>query len=224
MNRKFLIESGHAALLPIPNIDTDIIIPQTELVTASKRGLKDGLFARWRYLEGRTPNPDFILNRPEHKETCFLIAAHNFGCGSSREHAAWALADFGIRAVISPKFGEIFHRNCVRNGILPAVVSEEDYARLAVLAESGGSGMTLVIDLQKKRISNQDISIGFDIEQSDANRLLLGADEIQETFAHSSAIQAFVARDSGRRPWIYEASWNRLKEAPDFSTPDGVTL
>ena len=208
MNRKFLIESGHAALLAVPNIDTDIIIPQTELVTTSKRGLGDGLFARWRYLEGRTPNPDFVLNQAAHSNTRFLVVAKNFGCGSSREHAAWALADFGIRAVVAPQFGEIFHRNCVRNGILPALVSDHDYKRLAELSTADGGGLELTIDLHTKRVNTAQFSVKFSIDPSDAERLLRGVDEISETLAHAAAINEFSERDRSARPWVYSTGWS----------------
>jgi 3-isopropylmalate/(R)-2-methylmalate dehydratase small subunit len=214
MSRSFLIESGHAALLAVPNIDTDIIIPQTELVTTSRRGLGEGLFARWRYLEGRVPNPDFVLNRPQHRQSAFLIAADNFGCGSSREHAAWALADFGIRAVVAPSFGEIFQRNCVRNGILPARVSAAGYADLAAAARAGGGGLRLSIDLHHRRINCAQFSLTFEIGADDAQRLLRGTDEIAETLEQADAIAGFAAADRVRRPWVYEPGWDRGGQAP----------
>ncbi|MGK5068800.1 3-isopropylmalate dehydratase small subunit [Janthinobacterium sp. RT4P48] len=209
MNRSFLIESGHAALLAVPNIDTDIIIPQTELVTTSRRGLGQGLFARWRYLEGRVPDPAFVLNQPRHRHASFLIAADNFGCGSSREHAAWALADFGIRAIVAPGFGEIFQRNCVRNGILPARVSKDGYTRLAEAAQLAGGGLRLSIDLHHQRINCAQFSLTFDIEPDDAARLLRGTDEIAETLAHAGAIARFAAADRTHRPWVYEPGWEQ---------------
>lgn len=217
MNRSFLIEAGHAALLAVPNIDTDIIIPQTELVTTSRRGLGQGLFARWRYLEGRVPDPAFVLNQPAHHGAIFLIAGDNFGCGSSREHAAWALADFGIRAVVAPSFGEIFQRNCVRNGILPARVGGADYARLAAAAEAAGGGLRLTIDLHHQRITCAAFLVNFQIDPVDASRLLRGTDEIAETLAHTGAIARFAATDRLRRPWVYEAGWDRGEPVQEAS-------
>lgn len=209
MNRSFLIESGHAALLPVPNIDTDIIIPQTELVTTSRRGLGQGLFARWRYLDQRVPDPAFVLNQPAHRNATFLVTAENFGCGSSREHAAWALADFGIRAVVAPSFGEIFQRNCVRNGILPARITAAGYRRLAATAAAAGGGLRLTIDLHHRRIMCPSFLLTFEIDPDDASRLLRGADEIAETLAHADAIACFAARDCLYRPWVYEPGWDR---------------
>lgn len=209
MSEKFVVETGRACLLAVPNIDTDVIIPQTELATISKSGLADGLFARWRYGTGRELNPDFVLNKPAHRGCRFLIAAANFGCGSSREHAVWALRDFGIRAVISPAFAEIFFRNALRNGVLAATVAPNDYERLAAAAAANDGGLDLIVDLPNQRVVADDVVVPFVIGAEDKRRLLRGTDEIEETLEHLCDIDTFIAADRGRRPWIYETPWSQ---------------
>lgn len=212
MNQGFVIESGRACLLDVPNIDTDIIIPQTELATIGRSGLGGGLFARWRYREWRTENPEFALNRVPNRDSRFLLAASNFGCGSSREHAVWALEDFGIRAVISPRFGEIFRTNCVRNGVLPAVVGEDDYALLAGLARDNGGGLDIRIDLGRCSISAGPVHVDFEIDAGDRHRLLNGIDEIEETLTHLEAIEAFSKGERTRRPWLHWTPWAESRD------------
>ncbi len=134
-------------------------------------------------------------------------AATNFGCGSSREHAVWALVDFGIRAVASPRFGEIFRTNCVRNGVLAAIISDEAYARLAALAREGGQGLELSFDLESGVICGEDLEVPFQIDTGDRERLLKGLDEISETLTHLDAIKAFAHRDAERRPWLDWTPW-----------------
>ncbi|MBA3770981.1 MAG: 3-isopropylmalate dehydratase small subunit [Ramlibacter sp.] len=212
MNKGFVIETGRACLLDVPNIDTDIIIPQTELATISRTGLGTGLFARWRYREGRTENPEFALNQGPNRGSRFLIAANNFGCGSSREHAVWALEDFGIRAVISPRFGEIFRTNCVRNGVLAAVITEDHYAVLAGLARQNNGGLDLSIDLDQCLISAGPVGFEFQIDAGDRHRLLHGIDEIEETLAHVDAIEAFSRNERARRPWLHWTPWSTTRD------------
>ncbi len=212
MNKGFTVESGRACLLDVPNIDTDIIIPQTELTTISRTGLGAGLFARWRYSEGRTEKSEFVLNQAANRKARFLLAATNFGCGSSREHAVWALVDFGIRAVASPRFGEIFRTNCVRNGVLAAIISDEAYARLAALAREGGQGLELSFDLESGVICGEDLEVPFQIDTGDRERLLKGLDEISETLTHLDAIKAFAHRDAERRPWLDWTPWALTSE------------
>ncbi len=207
MTREFTVERGRAAVLRHENIDTDVIIPQTELVTVSRSGLGDGLFARWRYSGGRTPNPDFVLNRPGNRNCRVLIARANFGCGSSREHAAWALAEYGIRAVVAPSFGEIFQRNAVRNGVLPARVTLQDQQRLEALADGEDGIDGLVVDLVERRIGAGAVTLPFQLEEEDRRRLLTGADEIAETLIRRPATDAFIAADRARRPWVYDRRW-----------------
>lgn len=212
MNKGFTVKSGRACLLDVPNIDTDIIIPQTELTTMSRAGLGGGLFARWRYSEGRTEKSEFVLNRATNRQARFLVAASNFGCGSSREHAVWALEDFGIRAVASPRFGEIFRTNCVRNGVLAAIVSDEGYAQLAALARQGDDGMELSFDLERCVIRAEDLEVPFQIDAGDRKRLLNGIDEISETLTHLGAIKAFASLDAERRPWLHWTPWTASPE------------
>ena len=207
MNLGFLVEIGRACLLDVANIDTDIIIPQTDLVTTSRSGLGDGLFARWRYTQGRIENPEFVLNRDANRRCRFLIAANNFGCGSSREHAVWALGDFGIRAVASPKFGEIFRTNCVRNGILPAILTDEGYAQIAELARKDGGGLEISIDLQQCVIHTNSAEVPFRIDPGDRERLLKGLDEIAETLAHIADIKTFAEREATSAPWLHWPPW-----------------
>ena len=218
MNRGFLVEIGRACLLDVPNIDTDIIIPQTELVTTSRSGLGDGLFARWRYTQGRIENPGFVLNRDANRRSRFLIAANNFGCGSSREHAVWALQDFGIRAVVSSKFGEIFRTNCIRNGILAATVTEEGYAEIAELARKNGGGLEMSVDLQQRVIHANSAEVPFQIDSGDRERLLNGLDEIAETLAHIDAIKTFAEREATRSPWLHWSTSLSPEVPPSFTT------
>ncbi|WP_176315791.1 3-isopropylmalate dehydratase small subunit [Burkholderia vietnamiensis] len=196
-------EAGTMVTMPAENIDTDMIIPQTELITVSKLGLGDGLFARLRYLAGREPNPEFILNRVPRGTARFLLAGHNFGCGSSREHAVWALTDYGIRAVIATSFGEIFFYNCVRNGLLPARVTPEHHTRLCELASEHDGILNVRLDLPGRRIHVDECVFGFDISDADLERLMSGADAIAETLESASNIDAFVARDRKYRYWVY---------------------
>jgi 3-isopropylmalate/(R)-2-methylmalate dehydratase small subunit len=205
----FTMERGRAIVLPAANIDTDIIIPQTELATITKSGLADGLFGRWRYVTDRIENPEFVLNRPANRSCRFLIAGANFGCGSSREHAVWALQEYGVRAVIASRFGEIFQRNSLRNGLLPALVTEPVWQEIVALSDADGGISDTVIDLAGRRIVAGGSSLSFQIDDQDRQRLLQGTDEIGETLGHRTAISAFVETDRARRPWIYGGRWAR---------------
>jgi 3-isopropylmalate/(R)-2-methylmalate dehydratase small subunit len=152
---KFTTLTGVAAPLPIVNVDTDMIIPKQYLKTIKRTGLGKGLFAELRYREDGSENPDFVLNKPAYRNAKILVAGDNFGCGSSREHAPWALLDFGIRCVISTSFADIFYNNCFKNGILPIKVSKEDLDKLMDDA-SRGANATLSIDLEKQEIRGPD--------------------------------------------------------------------
>jgi 3-isopropylmalate/(R)-2-methylmalate dehydratase small subunit len=200
---------GRCCLLRVDNIDTDVIIPQLELMTLSKSGLADGLFAGWRYLRDREEDPAFVLNRGRNRACRFLLAGANFGCGSSREHAVWALAEYGIRAVVAPKFGDIFYRNCIRNKLLPARISSESYPRVADLVDAEGGFDDMTIDVAAGAISVAGMSVNFDLDDEDRRRLWSDLDEIDETLAELSAIEAFVERDRALRPWVYDAHWRR---------------
>ena len=152
---KFVKLTGVAAPLPVVNIDTDMIIPKDYLKTIKRTGLGTGLFAEARYNEDGSENPDFVLNKPAYRDAKILVAGDNFGCGSSREHAPWALLDFGIRCVISTSFADIFYNNCFKNGILPIKVSKEELDKLMDDANRGSNAI-ITIDLEKQEITGPD--------------------------------------------------------------------
>lgn len=203
--RPFTQHEGTAAPLLIDNVNTDLIIPSREMKRVSKDGLADGLFANLRYSDaadgGRTPNPEFILNHPRHRDASILISGRNFGCGSSREHAAWALSEFGIRAIIAESFGSIFHENCLANGILP-VVMERDMIERLVDADSE----PLVIDLEAKTIASPLGQLTFDLDDSKRAMLIAGLKPIDMVMRHRDDIDRFIARDRIRRPWAYDCA------------------
>ncbi len=190
-----------AAPMPIINIDTDMIIPKDYLKTIKRTGLGKGLFAEMRYNEDGSDNPDFVLNKPAYSNAKILVAGNNFGCGSSREHAPWALLDFGIRCVISTSFADIFYNNCFKNGILPIMVSEEELEKLMDDADRG-SNATISVDLEEQTITGPDGGeIRFDIDPDRKHRLLNGIDDIGETLAKSDSISAFETKHSRAQPW-----------------------
>ncbi len=198
---KFTKITAVAAPMPIINIDTDMIIPKDYLKTIKRTGLGNGLFAEMRFKEDGSDNPDFVLNKPSYKDAQILVAGDNFGCGSSREHAPWALLDFGIRCVISTSFADIFYNNCFKNGILPIMVSAEELEKLMDDAERG-SNATLTVDLEAQTISGPDGgTISFDIDPARKHRLLEGIDDIGETLEKADEITAFEAKSSQARPW-----------------------
>lgn len=206
MPAPFRHHRGMAAILPVDNIDTDQIIPSREMKTVSREGLGEGLFAGWRYTEpgGREPVADFVLNRPEQQGTTVFVSGTNFGCGSSREHAVWALMDYGIRAIIAKSFGEIFHGNCLRNGILPIALPEDQVDRL--LEQAGGS--EIVIDLEAQTVTAAalpDWTGRFEIGAYAKRLLLEGLDPIGLTLLQAPAINAFQTADAKARPWVYSA-------------------
>ncbi|HKG77736.1 MAG TPA: 3-isopropylmalate dehydratase small subunit [Beijerinckiaceae bacterium] len=198
---KFTTLTGVAAPLPIVNVDTDMIIPKQYLKTIKRTGLGKGLFAELRYREDGSENPDFVLNKPAYRNAKILVAGDNFGCGSSREHAPWALLDFGIRCVISTSFADIFYNNCFKNGILPIAVSPEDIEKLFDDAERGANA-TLTIDLEKQEIYGPDGgTLSFEIDASRKHCLLNGLDDIGLTMEKASAIEAYEKK-LAERPWI----------------------
>lgn len=205
---KFVEHIGVAAPLLRINIDTDAIIPSREMKRVSKQGLGEGLFAGWRYQEpgSRDLNPEFVLNRPEYKDTSILLSGDNFGCGSSREHAVWALDEYGIRSIVAPSFGAIFYNNCIRNGLLPIVLDDSVIQDLAAQVEADPQSKKLRINLTDKVLTAPDGKThSFDIEDSHREMLLEGLDVIGLTLRHESEINAFQARDRERRPWIYQS-------------------
>jgi len=205
---KFLTHYGVAAALLQDNIDTDAIIPSREMKAVSKHGLGEGLFAGWRYLSagGRDTNPDFILNRSEYADASILLSGDNFGCGSSREHAVWALREFGIRAIIAESFGSIFFNNCVCNGILPVVLTKAEIMVLAQHAAADPQTNIVVIDLQQCRVAAGHDSFRFALEEGARDMLMQGLDPIGMTLLDADAIDAFEAQDRKQRPWTYPAA------------------
>ena len=206
MMEPFEQHTGIAVPLIQLNIDTDAIIPSREIKSVSKKGLEDGLFAEWRYLSLKTrkENPEFILNQEPYRRASLLLAGENFGCGSSREHAAWALYQWGIRVIVAPSFGSIFYNNCIQNGILPVVLGPEKIKELQTFVELNPAVNQLTVDLRATIISaGSNICYPFAIEPSDQQNLLQGLDAIGSTLKMMSSIEAFEENDIHRRPWVY---------------------
>jgi 3-isopropylmalate/(R)-2-methylmalate dehydratase small subunit len=198
---KFTVLNGVAAPLKQINVDTDKIIPKQYLKTIKRTGLGKGLFAEMRYKDDGSENPDFVLNQPAYRHAKVLVAGDNFGCGSSREHAPWALLDFGIRCVISTSFADIFYNNCFQNGILPITVSQENLDKLFDDAERG-SNATLTVDLEKQEVRGPDGgAIKFDIDPFRKHCLLNGLDDIGLTMEKAPKIETFEKQNAEKRPW-----------------------
>lgn len=199
---KFTKLTGVAAPLPIINVDTDMIIPKDYLKTIKRTGLSKGLFAEMRFHEDGTENEDFVLNKPAYRSATILVAGDNFGCGSSREHAPWALLDHGIRCVISTSFADIFYNNCFKNGILPIVVSQDELDKLMDDAERGANA-TLSVDLETQEIRGPDGGvITFEIDAARKHNLLNGLDDIGLTMEKTGAIETFETDLGQQRPWV----------------------
>ena len=199
---KFTRLEAVAAPLPIVNIDTDMIIPKDYLKTIKRTGLAEGLFAEMRLNDDGSENPDFVLNKPAYRDAQILVAGDNFGCGSSREHAPWALLDRGIRCVISTSFADIFYNNCFKNGILPVVVTPDELDALMDDA-SRGANATLTVDLEAQEIRGPDGgTIRFDIDPHRKRVLLEGLDDIGLTMERGDAIAAYEGTHLSERPWV----------------------
>jgi len=199
---KFTSLTGVAAPLEITNVDTDMIIPKQYLKTIKRTGLGQGLFAEMRYHDDGSENPDFVLNKPAYRNAKILVAEDNFGCGSSREHAPWALLDFGIRCVISTSFADIFYNNCFKNGILPVIVSRADLAKLMDDARRGANA-TLSVDLEAQEIRGPDGGvIRFDVDPFRKHCLMNGLDDIGLTLEKSAHIEAFEKKSTAERFWL----------------------
>jgi 3-isopropylmalate/(R)-2-methylmalate dehydratase small subunit len=199
--QKFTTLTAVAAPLNIMNVDTDMIIPKDYLKTIERTGLGRGLFSEMRYNEDGSENPDFVLNKPAYRKAQILVAGDNFGCGSSREHAPWALLDFGIRCVISTGFADIFHNNCFKNGILPIVVSKENLDKLMDDAERGANA-TLTIDLEAQEIHGPDGgTVKFEVDPFKRHCLLNGLDDIGLTMEKADHLAAFEKQAAESRPW-----------------------
>ncbi len=206
MMEPFEQHTGIAAPLIQLNIDTDAIIPSREIKSVSKKGLEDGLFAEWRYLSLKTrkENPEFILNQEPYRRASLLLAGENFGCGSSREHAAWALSQWGIRVIVAPSFGSIFYNNCIQNGILPIVLETEKIRELQTFVEINPAANQLTVDLRATTITaGSNTQYCLEIEPTNRQNLLQGLDTIGSTLKMMSSIEAFEENDNQRRPWVY---------------------
>jgi 3-isopropylmalate/(R)-2-methylmalate dehydratase small subunit len=199
---KFTVLEGVAAPLKVINVDTDMIIPKQYLKTIKRTGLGKGLFSEKRFNDDGSENPDFVLNKPAYRNAKILVAGDNFGCGSSREHAPWALLDFGIRCVISTSFGDIFYNNSFKNGILPIRVTQDELDRLFDDAERGANA-TLTIDLEKQEIRGPDGgAIKFEIDAHRKHCLLNGLDDIGLTMVKKDKIDTFESKANEERPWM----------------------
>ena len=198
---KFTKLTGVAAPLPILNVDTDMIIPKQYLKTIKRTGLGAGLFSEMRFNDDGSENPDFVLNKPAYRRAQILVAGDNFGCGSSREHAPWALLDYGIRCVISTDFADIFYNNCFKNGILPIKVSAENLEKLFDDARRGANA-TLTIDLPNQEIRGPDGGVvKFELDAFRKHCLIEGLDDIGLTLVEAPAIEKFEKKSAAARPW-----------------------
>ena len=203
---KFDKLEGVAAPLRIVNVDTDMIIPKQYLKTLKRTGLAKGLFSELRYKEDGSENPDFVLNKPAYRKAQILVAGDNFGCGSSREHAPWALLDFGIRCVISTSFADIFYNNCFKNGVLPIKLPRADVEKLLDDA-SRGANAVVTIDLEKGEIRGPDGGVvKFDIDPFRKHLLLNGLDDVGLTMEKKSKIDDFEAKQKLSQPWLHAKS------------------
>lgn len=210
--QKFTRLTGIVAPLDRPNVDTDAIIPKQFLKSIKRTGFGPNLFDEWRYLDQGEPdrdnsrrplNPDFVLNQPRYRGASILLARANFGCGSSREHAPWALLDYGFRAIIAPSYADIFYNNCFKNGILPIVLDEAQVDELfrEVAAQEG---YALAVDLPAQRITRPDgRGIAFDIDEFHKQRLLEGLDDIGLTLQYAEDIRGYEARRREQAPWLF---------------------
>ena len=198
------IISGIAAPFLRINVDTDAIIPSREMKTVSKKGLSEGLFSEWRYISvsERKPNDDFILNKSPYNQSVILLTGDNFGCGSSREHAVWALQEWGIKAIIGTTFGSIFYGNCIRNGLLPIELRSDDLQKLIDYVEEDPKSNQIVIALETLSINFGSSEIVFDFDKKYQTLLLEGLDEIQQTQKLNSKISSFEDKHRKLNPWL----------------------
>lgn len=211
MNDQWIFHNVRSSILDQDDVDTDAIIPQTELVTTAKTGLSKGLFARWRYDGTGLLRSDFVLNKSDNRRSKVLVSGRNFGCGSSREHAVWALKDYGIVAVLALSFGEIFYRNSVRNGLIVAAISDGTYNMLLRSCNPESMGMFMSLDLGGKRIewlTSEGLveTADINIDDGDRERIASGQDDIDITLKCQSEIDQYVEQDLSARPWIYSTT------------------
>ena len=199
---KFTTVSGTAAPLPMVNVDTDMIIPKQFLKTIKRTGLGKWLFSEKRYKDDGSENPDFVLNKPAYRQAKILVAGDNFGCGSSREHAPWALLDFGIRCIIAPSFADIFYGNCFKNGILPIALPQAEVDKLMDDAERGANAV-ISIDLESQEIRGPDGGmIKFEIDPFRKQVLMNGWDDISLTLRAEDKISTFEKNQHAQAPWL----------------------
>jgi 3-isopropylmalate/(R)-2-methylmalate dehydratase small subunit len=209
--KPFSAVTGTVAPLDRPNVDTDAIIPKQYLKSIRRTGFGPFLFDDWRYLDPgdlsvnpatRRPNPEFVLNRPAHRGATILLARENFGCGSSREHAVWALADAGFRCVIAPSFADIFFSNCYKNGFLPVVLPAASIAALFA-AVAADPALAVTVDLPSQRVRWAGGDAAFEIDPLRKHKLIEGLDEIGLTLQHEADIRAYEARRRTEAPWLF---------------------
>ena len=213
--QSFTVHQGLVAPMDRENVDTDAIIPKQFLKSIARTGFGPNLFDEWRYLDkgepgqdpaSRQPNPDFVLNQPRYQGASILLARRNFGCGSSREHAPWALAQYGFRALIAPSFADIFFNNCFKTGLLPIVLPESQVARLFDEA-AAFPGYALTVDLQRQVVVKPDGSeLPFEVQAFRKHCLLGGLDDIGLTMRHADKIRAYEAERLARLPWLAHRS------------------
>lgn len=199
----FTILTGLVAPLDRVNVDTDQIIPKQFLKTIKRTGLREGLFLDWRIRRDGTPDPDFFMNQPRYREAVILLTRDNFGCGSSREHAPWALRDQGFRCVIAPSFADIFYNNCFHNGILPVVLKSEDVQTLFhAVGETPGDRLT--VDLAAQTVTTPDgTAYRFNVDPFKKDCLLKGLDAIGLSLTHEAAISAYEQTRRAEAPWLF---------------------
>jgi 3-isopropylmalate/(R)-2-methylmalate dehydratase small subunit len=212
--KPFTVLDGIVAPLDRANVDTDQIIPKQYLKSIRRTGFGDFLFDAWRFLDegdiGVTPNerrinPAFVLNHARYHDAKVLLARHNFGCGSSREHAVWALEEYGIRCVLAPSFADIFYNNCFKNGVLPITLDEDVISDLFRRVHTA-TEYTLRVDLARQTLSGSDgLTLDFEIDAGRKHNLLHGLDEIGRTLQHADAIRAFEAQHRERQPWLFKS-------------------
>ena len=202
---KFTQLTGVAAPLPIVNVDTDMIIPKDYLKTIKRTGLAEGLFAEMRLNEDGSENPDFVLNKPAYREATILVAGDNFGCGSSREHAPWALDDYGFRAILAPSYADIFFNNCFKNGLLPVILDEKIVDQL-FQEMYDNEAYQLTVDLEKQVVATPSgQTFSFEIDEFRRHCLLKGLDDIGLTLEDTEAIRTYETRRRQSAPWLFDA-------------------
>jgi 3-isopropylmalate/(R)-2-methylmalate dehydratase small subunit len=215
--KSFVRHEGVAALYNQDNVDTDAIIPSREFTRVSKRGLADGLFGNLRYTDGRMPDPDFFLNRPGMDRASIIVSGQNFGCGSSREHAVWALVDYGFRAVIARSFGTIFYGNCIANGIVPVTLEENAHAALVGWIDYLPGLASVAVDLEDMIVDAGEARYAFELSGAHRRMLMNGESPIDVTLRDDDLLADFEASDRIARPWLYDVPGKRTSD----SAPSG---